>query len=49
MSEKLNLDLYRCECGHKFKKFGKRSLNQYICSKCGLFVPEEKLYKYKKD
>ena len=44
----LNLSLYVCECGGSFKRFGRRSLNQYVCIDCGLYVPYEKMYLYKK-
>lgn len=43
----LDLSLYKCECGGKFKRFGRKSLNQYVCIDCGLYVPYEKMYKYK--
>lgn len=44
----LDLSLYVCECGGSFKRFGRRSLNQYVCVDCGLYVPYEKMYLYKK-
>lgn len=44
----LDLSLYVCECGGSFKRFGRRSLNQYVCIDCGLYVPYEKMYLYKK-
>ena len=43
----LDLSLYVCECGGRFKRFGRRSLNNYVCVDCGLFVPYEKMYLYK--
>lgn len=46
----LCLDLfdYVCECGGHFKRYGRKTLNQYVCTSCGLYVPYEKMYKYKK-
>ena len=48
LMEELNLDNYECECKGKFKRFGRRTLNEYICTQCGLYVPREKMYKYEK-
>lgn len=45
----INLDDYECECKGTFKKFGKKALKQYVCTQCGQYIVEEKLYKYKKD
>lgn len=45
---KINLEDYECECKGKFKQFGRKSLNQYICTQCGQYVPDNKMYKYKK-
>ena len=45
----LDLSLYVCDCGGSFKRFGRRSLNQYVCIDCGLYVPYEKMYLYKKN
>lgn len=47
--KELNLDDYRCECGGIFKPFGKKNMKQYICTECGHFVIEEKMYMYKKE
>ena len=44
----LDLTLYTCDCGGKFKRFGRRSLNNYVCVDCGLYVPYEKMYLYKR-
>lgn len=47
--QEINLNNYECECKGKFKQFGKKTLKQYICTQCGQYVTEEKLYKYKKE
>lgn len=46
--KELDLNNYKCECGGKFKPFGKKIMKQYICIDCGHFVTEEKMYKYKR-
>ena len=47
MSE-INLDDYKCECDGKLKPFGRKSLKQYICVRCGNYITDFQLHKYKK-